>query len=582
MHPGRRHEDRWTMSEGIGGVRIEDGLSIVHGIPIAEESGLGPLTLAGFVQEVARRYGPCEAAMIDLDGTRISWTYDELLMRSTEIAKALIAAGVGKGTRVGFIVTNRPEFLSCLFGTALAGAVATPISTFYTAPEMEEVLRAAGVSVLIFERRVLRKDFAELLVGLEPQIASAAPGEVASTRFPFLRHLAMIDGEEGIGAVEGWSTFLARGREVDDALVEATAAASLPADPGILLFSSGSTGKAKGVLSANRGVCLQLWRWAKWYNFAPDVPPRTWGANGFFWSGNLTQQIGGTLSAGGTLILQRWFDQEQALALMEAERATMAIAWPHQWPQLEAAPNYRSVDLSALRYVDMKMPIARHPTVRSTWRENGSAYGNTETFTLITVFPSGTPDEIAEGTHGIPTAGSTIKIVEPFTGATMPLGERGEIAVKGPTLMLGYLGTPLSDTLDEDGFLRTADGGFIDDQGRLHWEGRLNDIIKTGGANVSPLEIDAVIRDCPGVKVTQTVGVPDELLGEMVVGCIVRHEGADIDPAAITAFARERLASYKVPRRILFFAEDELETTGSSKIKTAELRKLAVARLAAS
>jgi fatty-acyl-CoA synthase len=183
--------------------------------------------------------------------------------------------------------------------------------------------------------------------------------------------------------------------------------------------------------------------------------------------------------------------------------------------------------------------------------------------------------------HGIPTAGSTVKIVDPLTGATMPPGERGEIAVKGPTLMLGYLGIPLDQSLDEDGFLRCSDGGYIDEQGRMFWEGRLNDIIKTGGANVSPLEIDAVIRECPGVKLSQSVGVPDELLGEMVVGCIVIHAGKNLDEATVRAFAREKLASYKVPRRVLFFAEDELKTTGSAKIKTDELRKLAAGRLAA-
>ena len=163
----------------------------------------------------------------------------------------------------------------------------------------------------------------------------------------------------------------------------------------------------------------------------------------------------------------------------------------------------------------------------------------------------------------------------------MPVGERGEIAVKGPTLMLGYVGIPLDQSLDDEGFFRTNDGGYLDAEGRLFWEGRLNDIIKTGGANVSPLEIDAVIRGCPGVKVSQTVGVPDELLGELVVACIVPLEGATVDEGLIRAHAREKLASYKVPRRVLFFAEDELETTGSAKIKTAELRKLAAERLAA-
>jgi fatty-acyl-CoA synthase len=562
-------------------VQVADGLSIVRGIPLSEESGIGALTMGGWIREITGRYGPREAAVIHLDGKVERWTYDELWQRSRAVARSLIASGTGKGTRVGILVTNRLEFLSCVFGAALAGCIANPISTFFTAAEMDVVLQQSGCSVLLLERHVLRKDFAAMLTELEPAIASAAPAALASLRFPLLRHLALIDSDEAHGGIEGWSSFLARGEGVSDDLVDAAAAAVAPADPGILLFSSGSTGKAKGILSANRAVCLQLWRWPQWYNIQPDAPPRTWSANGFFWSGNFVMALGGTLSSGGTLLLQRWFDAAEALDLMDKERGTMPLAWPHQWAQLAAAPNYADVNLSSLRYLDRKMLLAKHPTVHTEWDEPGQAYGNTETFTLISVFASGTPPEVSGTSHGHPTAGSTIKIVDPLTGETMPLGERGEIAVKGPTLMLGYVGIPLDETLDGDGFLKSADGGYLDAEGRLYWEGRLNDIIKTGGANVSPLEIDAVIRDHPGVKLTQTVGVPDELLGEMVVGCIVPHAGTILTEDEIRSFAKAKLSSYKVPRRVLFFEEQELKTTGSAKIKTADLRKLASDRLAA-
>jgi fatty-acyl-CoA synthase len=560
-------------------VEVVDGLSVVHGIPLADENGIGALTLGRYIREVTERYGPREAAVIHLEGKVERWTYADLWDRSLEVARALIASGVGRGTRVGILATNRLEFLSSVFGTALAGGVATTISTFFTAAELDVVLQMSGVSVLLLERNVLKKDFAAMLEELEPQIAATEPGKLASLKFPFLRHLVLVDSDEGFSAFEGWRSFLARGTSVSPELVDATSAAITPSEPGVLKFSSGSTGKAKGILSAHRGVCLQLWRWPQWYDI--KEPPRTWSANGFFWSGNFAMALGGTLSAGGTLVLQRWFDAEEAIDLMAKERATMPLAWPHQWAQLIAAPNYATADLSSFHYIDALTPLAQHPTVQTDWREPSRAYGNTETFTLITVFASGTPDEVTISSHGEPTAGATIKIVDPLSGETMPLGERGEIAVKGPTLMLGYLGIPLEQSLDEDGFLRTNDGGYVDAEGRLFWEGRLNDIIKTGGANVSPLEIDDVIRKCPGVKITQTVGVPDELLGEVVVACIVPHEGAVLDENAIRNFAKEKLASYKVPRRVLFFDEADLQTTGSSKIKTAELRELAGKRLAA-
>lgn len=558
-------------------VEVVNGMSVVRGIPLADEPGIGALTLAGLIREVCEAHGPKEALVLHLDGEVVRWTYADLWDKCMAVAKALVACGVGKGTRVGVIATNRPEFLSNVFGAALAGGIPTPISTFFTPTELDEVLSMSGVSVLLTERKVLKKDFGEILTALEPLLADDSADALASARYPFLRHVAFIDSDEGLGAIDGTSAFLARGADVDPALVLARTAQIAPADPGILLFSSGSTGKVKGILSANRGACLQAWRWAQWYRF--EEAPRTWSANGFFWSGNFCQGMGATLAAGGTLVLQRWFDAEEALTLMDREKVTMPVAWPHQWAQLEGASNYAEVDLSSLKYVDLYTPLARHPSVHSTWRQPEWAYGNTETFTLITVYPANTPDEETRSSHGLPTAGSIIKIVEPLTGATVPVGERGEIAVKGPTLMLGYIGIPLAESVDDEGFLRTSDGGYVDADGRLYWEGRLNDIIKTGGANVSPLEIDAVIRECPGVKISQTVGVPDELLGELVVSCIVPHEGVSLEEAAIRNFAKEKLASYKLPRRVLFVEESDLETTGSSKIKTAELRKLAAERL---
>jgi acyl-CoA synthetase (AMP-forming)/AMP-acid ligase II len=211
-----------------------------------------------------------------------------------------------------------------------------------------------------------------------------------------------------------------------------------------------------------------------------------------------------------------------------------------------------------------------------------SAYGNTETLTLNTVHPSGTAPEIVQGNHGVPLPGNTVRIIEPLTGRLLKRNEVGEIAVKGPTLMLGYLRVASEDTFDDEGFFRTGDSGFVDDQGRLHWQGRLNDIIKTGGANVSPLEIDAVLAECPGVKIAATVGVPHDTLGEIVVACVVAADGGtDIDENEVRAFVAKRLSSYKVPRRVLFLQESELTLTGSNKVKTAPLRELAAKRLAA-
>ncbi len=542
-------------------------LSIIHGPPLCEEEGIGDLTLSGWFRAICDAGGDAEALVFYegglAKGERISWSYKRLWDEANAVARALIASGTGKGMRVGILMTNRPEFISATFGTALAGGVATMISTFSTPVELDYLLQISGVSVLMLERHVLKKDFAQIVEDFD------------KAGLPFLSHIVSIGG--GTGAVE-WADFIARGESIDPTQVAARAATNTPADPGALFFSSGSTARPKGILSSHRGISLQLWRWPEWYQAKPGTL-RMWPANSFSWSGNFGMCLGGALTRGGSIVLQATFDPEEALALMEREKVTFLNAWPHQWGQLVGAKNWASVDLSAMIYMDAKSPIAAHPTINTTWREPYAAYGNTETFTLSSTFPANTPEDVIGGSHGVPCHGNSFKIVDPLTGETMPLGERGEMCVKGPTMMIGYLGIPLDETLDGEGYLRTGDGGWFDAQGRLHWEGRLNDIIKTGGANVSPVEIDTVLKTMPGVKAVQSVGVPHDLLGELVVACVVQHDGAGLTETDVQAFAKQTLASYKVPRRVLFFAEEELELTGSAKIKTSDLRALAAKRL---
>ena len=555
-------------------------LSVIHGPPLSEEEGLGDLTLTGWFRSICEAGGDQEAQVYYegglANGQRVSWSYADLWNHANAVARALIGCGIGKGTRVGVLMTNRPEYLSAVFGISLAGGVATTLSTFSTPDELDYLIKASGISVLLMERQVLKKDFGAILAELDPAVAHGNPGEIASTKYPFLVYVAAIG--DGLGAIEPWAAFLARNSDVDQALIDARAASNNPADPAVLFFSSGSTAKPKGILSAHRGVTLQLWRWPKWYAAKPGEL-RMWSANGLFWSGNFCMALGGALTRGGSLVLQSTFEPQEALALMAAEKATFLNAWPHQWEQLIAAPSWATTDLSSLIYIDYKSPIAQHPSVNSTWREPFAAFGNTETFTLFTAYPANTSDDVIAGSHGLPCHGVTVKIIDPLTSQIVPVGERGEICVKGPTMMLGYVGVPLTETLDAEGFLRTGDRGHVDAGGRMFWHGRLNDIIKTGGANVSPVEVDTLLRTMDGVKICQTVGVPHETLGELVVSCIVPHDGAALTADAVKTFAKNKLASFKVPREVLFFAEDELETTGSAKIKTADLRTLAKDRL---
>ena len=556
-------------------------LSIVSGPPIADEPGLGTLTLPGFLREVTQMYGEREALVWSTPADDVTrWTYAQLWEHAMEVARALRGSGLGKDARVGVLMTNRPEWLAAVFGTALAGGVAVTMSTFSTPPELDYLIRASAISVLLFERTVLTKDFAAILNELEPAIGMSPPGTLESAKYPFLRRFALIG--EPVPGIEVWDEFLAHGDREPRELVEATAASVLPSDAALLFFSSGSTSKPKGILSAHRGVSIQLWRFRRMYGFSPNDRVRGWTANGFFWSGNFAMVLGSTLASGGALVLQSTFDAAEALELMQNEGVNFPFAWPHQWAQLEGAPNWERVDLSSVKFADFKTPIAHHPTVLGEWYEPGHAYGNTETFTITTGYPANTAPEVHAESFGVTLPGVTLKITDPLTGSVVPRGEAGEISVKGPTLMLGYIGTPLDETLDAEGFFPTGDGGYLDASGRLYWQGRLTDIIKTGGANVSPREVDEAMIAHSGVKLAQTVGVPHQTLGEVVVSCVVPHDDVILDTGQLLAFLRQRLASYKVPRHVLFFSQDEVSLTGNAKIKAGDLRELAAKRLAGS
>ncbi len=549
-------------------------LSEIQGPALADETGLGALTLAGFVTEIAQKHADREALRwTDLAGETRSWTYAQMHEESLRVARALLAAGAGKGTRVGLLVSNRPEWIFGMFGGAMAGAVTIALSTFSTRQELAYQLRQSDVEVLIMEASVASSDFVRDIFELCPALPSATPGKILDNDLPFLRRVVCLDKDKCRPGLQDWDGFLAAGENIPAAIARATADCSSPMDLGLVFFSSGSTAQPKAIQQTHRAATLQCWRFGHWYE--TDSSVRTWSANGFFWSGNFAMAFGSTLSVGGCLVLQRYFDPEEALQLLEAEKISLAIAWPHQEARLKECPGWAAADLSALVYVDSELILATHPRIKTSWRQP-TGYGMTETFTFVTGCAGRL---VSDKSHGPVLPGNIVRIVDPETGATLPMGETGEIIAKGPTLTPGYLKVPPEDLLDREGFIHTADAGYFTPEGNLAWKGRLGDIIKTGGANVSPTEIDATLMEHPAIQSVFTVGVPHETLGEIVVSCVLPREGHDIDEEAVRSFARQSLASYKVPRRVLFFTEAELPMTGSNKIRRPALRDLAAARL---
>jgi fatty-acyl-CoA synthase len=535
-----------------------------EGPPLESFPGVGALTMGGFLEEVADRYGPNEALVFDdplLDGATVRWTYAELLDEARRIGLCLLALGLEPGEGVGILMGNRPEAVAALFGAALAGAVAVPLSTFASPLELAFMLEQAEIAVLLTQDRLRGRRLGAEVHSLAPQL-------------PMLRHFAAV-------GTSSWARFRL-GQELPPAALDRAVAAVTPDDDALVIFSSGTTSQPKGVLHGHRAPTLQFWVQAQ--IFGRHESTRMWTSLPMFWTAGLNTAMGSTLAAGGCWVMQETFEPGAALALIERERVTEPYSLPHQTGALEEHPAWATTDLSSLRCVFGKSAFARHPSVQGDTNWNMPVgYGLTETCAFFFTHWSDTPRELLKQSMGRLLPGNQLRIVDPDTGAELGAAEDGELVIKGPTLMRRYLGRTAEECFDADGFFHTGDAGFVDPAGYVHFTGRRTEMIKTGGANVSPAELEVQLRACPPVKLSRVLGVADPRLDEIVVACVTLKDGAVATEADIQSFLRERVASYKVPKRVLFFEDGDIPMTGSdTKVRDADLMTLVDARLAGS
>jgi fatty-acyl-CoA synthase len=416
------------------------------------------------------------------------------------------------------------------------------------------------------------------VVGLCPRLRATGSSPGGAT-LPYLRQLAALGLEHPEGSVEPWDAWWGRGADVDGEVVTARAGRVTPADHGLIIYSSGTTARPKGMLHVHRSPTLQFWLQAQ--VFARHEGTRLWTALPMFWTAGLNTAMGATLAAGGCWVMQETFEPGAALRLMARERVTEPYTLPHQTAALEEHPDWLSTDLSSLRCVYGKSAFARHPTVHGDAGWNMPvAYGLSETCSGFASHYSSTPREVLKASTGRLLPGNRLRVVDPETGAELGTGENGELAICGPTLMDRYVKVDREECFDADGFFHTGDAGYFDAEGYVHWTGRRTEMIKTGGANVSPAELEVALRACPPVKLARVVGVPDERLGQAVVLCAVLKDGARASADDVRGFLRERLAAYKVPKHVLLFADGEIPMTSSdTKVRDPELTRLVMARL---
>lgn len=534
-------------------------------------------TLGGFLEEAAARFGDDEAIVhydaLD-DGERIAWSYARLLREARGVARALAAEGIGKGERVGLLLGNRNEFVAAFFGVAMAGALPVLLSTLATVDELRILLAQAEVGLLLTQRRIAKRSLVEDLAQILPGLNR---GSAQSSALPFLRQIVVL-GAGGDSRARDWQDFLDAGERVPEAALDARTARVSPSDLGVVIYTSGTTSIPKGVVHYHSTLVSQF-RWQAEI-FARKPGLRVGSPFPLFWSAGLVCVLGSTLAAGGTYVGEELFEPGAALRLIAREKLNEWYGFPTHTAALAEHPDWPEADLRSMTRVQGYLEFADHPnTSRDPDWNYIVAYGMSESCTLLTSHLSTTSTAVSGQSAGKPLPGVELRIMAPESCAALDAGQEGEICARGRILMPHYLGMRREDSFDADGFFHTGDLGHVDEDGYLHWTGRTKDMIKTGGANVAPAEIERAAAAIGPLTLCRAIGVPDKRLGEMVVLCAVRDEGSDIAEGDIKTALRKGLAAYKVPRRVLFFQLDEYPLTASGKIRDGDLRALATVRL---
>jgi acyl-CoA synthetase (AMP-forming)/AMP-acid ligase II len=526
------------------------------------------------VQPSAAPFRPAAPAMLDWVETTFpdvelsvllhdSVRVDEAMARSRRLAGALLADGFGKGTRVAVIGPNGPQLCTALMAITRIGAVAVPVNTFFLARELGWLLRDADIEVVLTVDQLLTIDYAERLEEAVPGLSDASGPALRLASHPFLRRIHVLGGSERTWA---WELPAPVGADV----VAAAEAQVHPADDHIVIYTSGSTAQPKGVIHTQGSVLRQGWFMAGLHDWHPG--DRVYMPLPYFWIGGYVYGFLAAMLTGATTVCELRFDPPETLRLLERERVTVTMGWPHVGSALAAHPDFAGTDLSHLK--GPYHQVLLEPAVRV--HDAGllvEPLGMTETATSHTWWmPDVQLPPEKRGSLGIEVPGFEHKVVDD-DGAEVPAGTEGEICVRGVGLMRGIVGRERSEVFDADGWYHTADAGWVDEDGFFYFVGRTGDLVKTAGANVSPIEVEGVLLAMPEVQEASVLGLPDESMGQVVCAVVVLQPGASLSEEELRTRCRAAMSAYKVPKRWVFLDVEEVPYTASDKVDKPELRE---------
>ena len=529
-------------------------------------------TLGSLPERAAARWGAREA--LCYDGRRRSFA--ELAAGVDRVARGLIGLGVRAGEKVALWMVNRPEFIEAMFAVMKIGAVLVPINTRLRTEDTAYILGQSDSVALLIADRSGPVDYLGMVKELAPSLRG---GAVSEDRFKHLR-LVVSAGDAPRAETLYWTAALAAGDAVDAAARRARAAAVDPDAIAFLMYTSGTTGFPKGAMHGHaivRNLVDRAFRMAITPADTIMMYLPLFHLFGFS-DGALMSMV-----TGARQVLTETFDPDESLALVEQERATILHGFDTHFKELMEAHERSPRDVSSVRTgilatgMSSSVPIARKARMRLGRFLSG--YGMSEFGVGAALSALDSTEEQCTEASGFPAPGYEIRVVDPLTGADQPAGVPGEILVRSYMTMHGYYGKPAetAQALDGDGWLHSGDMGVLRADGHLRFMGRYKDMLKIGGENVDPMEVEAFLMSLAGVNLAAVVSFPDARLSEVGVAFVRRESGHALTDAEVLAQCKGRIASFKIPRHVVFV--DDFPMTSSGKIQKVKLREEALRRL---
>ncbi|MBM3941315.1 MAG: AMP-binding protein [SAR202 cluster bacterium] len=532
-------------------------------------------TLGTLLDEAAERWGPREA--LYYAGQR--WSFAQLQAEVNLAARAFVRLGIQPGDKVSLWMPNRPEWLYCFFALAKVGAVTVPINTRFRTNDLEYVVRQSDSTTLITVDRSGPVDYLGMVREVCPEIKWGNPNDLRPARFPELKRVLVL-GDSPYPGTHRWDEAMAAGEAAPQEEVERRHQRVGPDETVVIMYTSGTTGFPKGVMHCHNVQRTVMDLASRMGVTSRDVILMYLPLFHCFglYMGPLMSVI-----SGARMVLTTLFDPGEALRLIQQERATILHGFDTHFHALTTHPDCEKAHRSSLRIGILAAGMASsEPAARRAQKllcPTLSAWGMTEVGVGAALSFLDSPEDDRCLTSGYPLPGYEFKVFDPATGAVVPPRSMGELWVRGYGLMQGYYKKPeeTARIIDPEGWLHTGDVVTMREDGVIRFLGRYKDLLKVGGENVDPVEVERLLLNHPAIDQVQVVGVPDLRLSEVPCACVVPKAGQQVANEELAALCRGKLASFKIPRHTLIM--EEFPMTSSGKVQRFRLREMAVEKL---